>query len=148
MNGRFPNRAKLPVTTHRCPQRLRPQQRKDASRALLSGPPSCTPSPTAWSIDYVPCPCHRQRSKTGAGSSESATMRINHRSLVVGVQQVHQIFGRPQVSLDLPTLALHSGPLDLRLGEGLRLDREACRGSSSAASSLDIGDILKVMAPS
>ncbi len=33
----------------------------------------------------------------------------------------------PQVRLDLAPLALHSGLLDLQVGEGLRLDRELVR---------------------
>ena len=51
-------------------------------------------------------------------------------------------------------LALHRGPLDLQVGEvfsstvslSARLLRLACRRSSSALRSLEIGDVLKVIA--
>ncbi len=44
--------------------------------------------------------------------------------LVVGVDERRQIPRRVKIGLDLPTLALHRGLLDLQVGKGLRLDRE------------------------
>jgi hypothetical protein len=74
--------------------------------------------------------------------------------IVFGARQGRQIFDRPQVSLDLPALALDGGLLDLQVGEDLRLNRELVGKavalglpSSFAARSLEIGDVLKVMAP-
>jgi hypothetical protein len=43
---------------------------------------------------------------------------IPNHVIVLGAQQGRQIFDRPQVSLDLPVLALDSGLLDLQVGEG------------------------------
>jgi hypothetical protein len=60
----------------------------------------------------------------------------------------------PEIDLNDAALALNSGFLDRQVRECLRLDRElvgkavalACRRSSSAALSFEIGDVLKVMA--
>jgi hypothetical protein len=63
-----------------------------------------------------------------------------------------QIPHRAKVGLNHAALALHSGPLDLEVGRGLRLDHKlvgevvALGRWSSAARSLEIGDVLKVMA--
>jgi hypothetical protein len=70
--------------------------------------------------------------------------------LVAGADERRQIPHRVKVGL-----SFHRGLLDLQVGRRLRLDRKlvgrllrlACRRASFAARSLEIGNVLKVMAP-
>ena len=94
--------------------------------------------------------------RTAAGSSKR-----NHENeppqdgLVVGAKQRRQLAHRTKVGLHGATLALDGGLLDLQVGEGLRLDPEHI-GKTIAlglpsfvvrGAELEIGDVLKVMAP-
>jgi len=91
--------------------------------------------------------------RTAAGSSKRNHENEPPQHHLVGLaEQNGEIFHRTKISLDGATLALHSGPLDLQVGEGLRLNHQlvgkavALGLPSSAARSLEIGDVLKVMA--
>jgi hypothetical protein len=94
--------------------------------------------------------------RTAAGSSKR-----NHENeppqdgLVVGAKQRREVTHWTEAGLDLPPLALEGGLLDLQVGEGLRLDPEHI-GKTIAlglpsfvvrGAELEIGDVLKVMAP-
>jgi hypothetical protein len=63
---------------------------------------------------------------TAAGSSKTATTRINHRKTTSSAapSSVSQIPHLAKIGLDLPPLAHYGGLLDLQVGEDLRFDRE------------------------
>jgi hypothetical protein len=101
-----------------------------------------------------PCPLAAKSKSTAAGSSSSATTRMNHRIRPPRWQTPRrgQDISWAGDRLDSATLALRSGPLDPQVGEGRCLDRELADKAvalglpSSAALSLEIGDVLKVIA--
>jgi hypothetical protein len=63
---------------------------------------------------------HSRRVEQQGNHKDEAAQHI----LVAGAEQRREIADRPQVSLDLPALALDRGLLDRQVGKGLRLNRK------------------------
>jgi hypothetical protein len=88
------------------------------------------------------------------GSQHSTIASISHLiafSLSVSVEQFRDVANRRGLGLDLSAIGSHVGAFCLQGGESFCLKRElvgngvrlACRRSSSAARSLEIGDVLR-----
>jgi len=68
--------------------------------------------------------CQEQEHCGGVEEKRHGQNEIAKHVLVSRADQHGQILHRTKIGLDDATLALHSGLLDLQIGEGLRLDRE------------------------
>jgi hypothetical protein len=99
------------------------------------------------------CVAREARSAFRAGGVTGRLVSITGEArtgLVLGFHGRQGGIGLATLRRFLDRVALHSGLLDLQVGKGLRLDRELLGNAvalclpSSAARSLEIGDVLKV----